>query len=132
MFITMKPVSEVLNLDCLEYMKTLPDNHFDLCIADPPYGIKRSGQHKTICKNPKHNRKHFEDKGWDLNIPSEELFTEIFRISKNQVIWGLITLQNICLNLWVGLYGIKGNTVYQCLTVNWRLLHLKERCVSMC
>ena len=88
MFITMKPVSEVLNLDCLEYMKTLPDNHFDLCIADPPYGIKRSGQHKTICKNPKHNRKHFEDKGWDLNIPSEELFTEIFRISKNQVIWG--------------------------------------------
>ena len=31
--------SEVFNMDCLEYMKTLPDNCFDLCIADPPYGI---------------------------------------------------------------------------------------------
>ena len=39
MFNAMTPISEVLNVDCLEYMKTLPDNHFDLCIADPPYGI---------------------------------------------------------------------------------------------
>lgn len=49
--------SEVFNMDCLEYMKTLPDNCFDLCIADPLYGINRSGQRKTICKNKKHNRK---------------------------------------------------------------------------
>ena len=34
--------SEVYNMDCLEYMKTLPDNCFDLCIADPPYGIGES------------------------------------------------------------------------------------------
>lgn len=34
--------SEVFNMDCLEYMKTLPDNCFDLCIADPSYGIGES------------------------------------------------------------------------------------------
>ena len=33
------PISEVYNMDCLEYMKTIPDKFFDLCIADPPYGI---------------------------------------------------------------------------------------------
>lgn len=38
--------SEVFNMDCLEYMKTLPDNCFDLCIADPPYGIGESREKK--------------------------------------------------------------------------------------
>ena len=83
-----KPISEVLNVDCLEYMRSLPDKHFDLCIADPPYGITRGGQTKTICKNPKHNRKHFTQKDWDIDIPSEQIFQELFRVSKNQVIWG--------------------------------------------
>lgn len=32
-------ISEVYNCDCLEYMRSLPDKYFDLCIADPPYGI---------------------------------------------------------------------------------------------
>ena len=40
----MNPISEVYNCDCLEYMRTLPDNHFDLCIADPPYGIGKVEQ----------------------------------------------------------------------------------------
>ena len=80
--------SEVFNMDCLEYMKTLPDNCFDLCIADPPYGINRSGQRKTVCKNKKHNRKFFEKKDWDLDIPCEDIFKEMFRVSKNQIIWG--------------------------------------------
>ena len=38
------PISEVYNVDCLEYMRSLPDKHFDLCIADPPYGIGMDGQ----------------------------------------------------------------------------------------
>ena len=33
------PISEVYNVDCLEYMRSLPDKHFDLCIADPPYAL---------------------------------------------------------------------------------------------
>lgn len=81
-------ISEVYNCDCLEYMKSLPDKYFDLCIADPPYGINRGGQTRTICKNPKHNRKHFTQKDWDIDIPSEYIFQEMFCISKNQIIWG--------------------------------------------
>lgn len=37
------PISEVYNTDCVGYMKTLPDNFFDLAIADPPYGIETRG-----------------------------------------------------------------------------------------
>ena len=74
--------SEVFNMDCLENMKTLPDNCFDLCIADPPYGIGISGQKECFCKNPKHNRKHHKDKMWDGNIPCDEVFTEMQRVGK--------------------------------------------------
>ena len=49
--------SEVFNMDCLEYMKTLPDNCFDLCIADPPYGIGISGQKECFCKKRPTSRK---------------------------------------------------------------------------
>lgn len=41
------PTSEVYNMDCMEYMKGLPDGHFDLCIADPPYGISVTDRHRT-------------------------------------------------------------------------------------
>lgn len=76
------------NKDCMEAMASMKDNEFDLAIVDPPYGIKRDGQSYLICKNPKHNRKHFEDKGWDIKPPSKEYFTNLFRVSKNQIIWG--------------------------------------------
>jgi len=75
-------------MDCIEGMKHYPDNYFDLAIVDPPYGINRSGQTETFTKNPKHKRKHFENKGWDLSIPEMEYFTELFRVSQNQIIWG--------------------------------------------
>jgi site-specific DNA-methyltransferase (adenine-specific) len=76
------------NQDCLDAMREMRDNEFDLAIVDPPYGIKRSGQKESICKNPKHNRKYFEDKGWDTHRPSKEYFDHLFRVSKNQIIWG--------------------------------------------
>ena len=75
----MKPKSEVFNMDCLEYMRSLPDKHFDLCIADPPYGIgisKDSIRHK------------FDKKEWDNQIPTEEILNEIQRVSKFCIIWG--------------------------------------------
>lgn len=74
--------------DCMDYMRELPDNAFDLAIVDPPYGINRSGQHESICKNNKHNRKFFPDKGWDRKIPNSDYFTELFRVSIHQIIWG--------------------------------------------
>lgn len=82
------PISEVYNCDCLEYMRSLPDNHFDLCIADPPYGIGIDGQKGCFRKNPKHNRKSHKKKDWDNNIPSKSVFTEMHRVSKHLIIWG--------------------------------------------
>lgn len=78
------PISEVYNCDCLEYMKSLPDKYFDLCIADPPYGI-------GVTKNTLGNGKNKVNRGlsdWDNQAPSVELFNEVLRVSKNAIIWG--------------------------------------------
>jgi len=80
--------SEVFNLDCIEGMKQYPDNYFELAIVDPPYGIGIDGQKKSINKNAKHNRKEHVKKDWDNSIPDKNYFTELFRVSKNQIIWG--------------------------------------------
>ena len=81
--------NKVLNQDCLTFMKTVPDKYFDLVLTDPPYGIGIDGQKQSINKNnPKANRKKYDFKGWDSFSPSKEYFDEIFRISKNQIIWG--------------------------------------------
>ena len=82
-------MNKIIHGDSLEYMKTLPDKSIDLVLTDPPYWIRISWQKQSInTYNPKANRKFYEDKEWDLSIPSKEYFDEIFRISKNQIIWG--------------------------------------------
>lgn len=80
----------LLHIDCMEYMKTLPDKAFDLAIVDPPYGIGIDGQAETTNKqrNPKQNRKHHERKGWDSSIPEKAYFEELERVSADQIIWG--------------------------------------------
>lgn len=77
------------NMDCLTAMREMPDNAFDLAVVDPPYGIGVDGQ-KGRCdfKNPKHSRKSHPQKGWDKEIPTKEYFNELFRVSKNQIIFG--------------------------------------------
>jgi site-specific DNA-methyltransferase (adenine-specific) len=67
----------------MELMKRYPDKYFDLAIVDPPYGIDAG---KMTMGSGKHNFKKGKD--WDSSIPSEEYFKELFRVSKNQVIWG--------------------------------------------
>ena len=78
------------NIDCMEYMATLPDKYFELAIVDPPYGIGIDGQKETVNKtrNPKQNRKSHIAKGWDENIPNAEYFRELDRVSNHQIIWG--------------------------------------------
>lgn len=78
----------ITNEDNMELMARYEDNYFDLAIVDPPYGIKRAGQNETFPKNPKHKRKFFENKNWDEDPPDFAYFTELYRISKNQIIWG--------------------------------------------
>ena len=82
-------LSTVYLMDCIEGMKQFPDKYFDLAIVDPPYGIGIDGQKQSINnKNPKANRKAHDFKGWDNSIPSAEYFAELWRVSKNQIIWG--------------------------------------------
>ena len=81
-------LNKFYNMDCMEGMKQYPDNYFELAIVDPPYGIGIDGQKECVCKNPKHNRKQHTQKKWDESIPSKEYFDELFRVSKNQIIWG--------------------------------------------
>lgn len=82
-------INKVYNMDCLEFMKTLPDKSIDLVLTDPPYWIWIDWQKKSVnINNSKANRKEYEFMWWDNEIPSKEYFDEIFRISKNQIIWG--------------------------------------------
>jgi site-specific DNA-methyltransferase (adenine-specific) len=75
----------------MTYMAGCEDNAFDLAIVDPPYGIGRAGQ-KESAPNPKNTRhgghKYFENKQWDSKSPDESYFSELMRVSKNQIIWG--------------------------------------------
>ena len=54
------PESIVKLGDCMDFMRELPDNYAQLAICDVPYGINRSGQKLSICKNPQHNRKYLK------------------------------------------------------------------------
>ena len=76
---------KIYNQDCLEAMKDMSDNQFDLAIVDPPYGIKIQQSGGT----PKHlGFKVYDKKFWDNEIPNKKYFKELFRVSQNQIIWG--------------------------------------------
>lgn len=108
---------ELLNIDCIDYMAGLAVNAFDLAIVDPPYGINAAnmqmGSHPTRSKNDgygsgpaissavklkgrlnngsgklKNRILNTSDIGWDNEIPTQEYFNQLFRVSKNQIIWG--------------------------------------------
>ena len=83
------------NADCMDIMKQYPDKYFDLAIVDPPYGInagKRVGTtyKEGVLKNKKGfgNNKLYKSKKWDNETPNKEYWDELFRISKNQIVWG--------------------------------------------
>ena len=80
---------EYLNItnECnMELMKRYEDNHFDLAIVDPPYGIGNKLVDGGGTRKAKFDNKRDSVK-WD-NLPTNEYFEELFRVSKNQIIWG--------------------------------------------
>ena len=83
---------ELLNIDCMEYMAGLPDKAFDLAIVDPPYGIGAGNGSRAINRNKTwdgaRDRGNIIKGDWDKEIPSDEYFAELFRVSKNHIIWG--------------------------------------------
>ena len=69
--------------DCMDLMKDTPDDFYELAIVDPPYGINAG---KMTMGSGKHN--FSKNKVWDEQPPNEDYFNELFRVSKNQIIWG--------------------------------------------
>ena len=74
------------NVDCMEFLRGLPEKHHSLAIVDPPYGIGRDGSQRTTSNHG--GRKAHAFKGWDAGTPGPEYFAELFRVSRNQIIWG--------------------------------------------
>ena len=103
--------SKAFNMDCMVAMKEFPDKFFDLAVVDPPYGIgadnfkngagasKDGGKlYSTAVKMKnrlnsgggklKDRKLNTSDCGWDSKPPGKEYFDELFRVSKNCIIWG--------------------------------------------
>lgn len=79
---------KLLNVDCMEYMASVPDKYFDLAIVDPPYGIGESGKTNKSRGKLAVAKDYKPFAGGDLKPPPREYFLELERISKNQIIWG--------------------------------------------
>ena len=86
--------SEVHLIDCMEFMRSVPDKAYSLAVVDPPYGIGETAK-KALSRARSTNKwKNAKPKiysgnnEWDNNIPQYEYFIELFRVSKNQIIWG--------------------------------------------
>ena len=87
------PFLSLFHADCMEIMQQYPDKYFDLAIVDPPYGIGFDGNTTANGgiageRNGFTHKQHHEKKNWDNERPSQEYFTELQRVSKNQIIWG--------------------------------------------
>lgn len=97
---------ELLNMDCMDYMRDLPDQSFDLAIVDPPYGISApkmkmgegycngrtyrggKGRLSTGSGKLKNRALNTMNSDWDAKPPDASYFEELRRVSKNQIIWG--------------------------------------------
>ena len=80
-------INKIHNQDCLEAMKLMQDNQFDLAIVDPPFGINIS-KTGNVGGGKLAKVKNYGKKEWDSAIPTKEYFIELLRVSKNQIIWG--------------------------------------------
>lgn len=108
------PNIELYNEDCINLMSKYPDKHFDLAIVDPPYGLGK----KIYSGGTKGCKFHtlFGENKWDDNIPSDEYFKELFRISKNQIIWGgnyFPLMPTRCLIIWDKLKGDNNFSMFE-------------------
>jgi len=96
-------ISEVFNEDCLIGMARYPDKFFDLAIVDPPYGIGLKG---NMGRRKGDAKSELQPIKWDDAPPTAEYFHQLFRVSKNQIIWGanhfisLIPIDSPCWIVW--------------------------------
>jgi site-specific DNA-methyltransferase (adenine-specific) len=75
------------HVDCMEFMRGLPDKYYDLAIVDPPYGIERFKKPSGTTRFKSSKLMQEEGLTWDIK-PTQEYWDELFRVSKNQIVWG--------------------------------------------
>lgn len=103
-------ISDVANMDCMEYMKQFPDKFFDLAVVDPPYGIGEDGA-KNHSRGKLAKAQQYTPKNWDKSSPEIAYFQELRRVSKNQIIFGAnhfiskIPIDSSCWIVWNKLNG---------------------------
>ena len=104
----MLELNKLYNMDCMDLMKEFPDQYFDLAIVDPPYGINinhNMGRRKGV------KYSSYKKVEWDSLPPQEDYFKELFRVSKNQIVWGAnhfmesINLNSSCWIVWDKLFS---------------------------
>lgn len=130
------PISEVHNCDCMDFMRDLPGNFFDLAIADPPFGISyaRGKNGWGVCDN----RPTPQDVKWDGAIPGKGFFDELLRVSKHAIIWGgnyfthLLPVSK-CWIVWDKCDGTPNKSVFADAELAWtnftkvvRMFHLRQ------
>lgn len=121
-------LNRLLNMDCMEGMKEIPDKYFELAIVDPPYGIGESGSRNHTRGGLAKAKNYKPFAGNDLKPPDKEYFNELLRVSKNQIIWGAnhfisrIPIDSSCWVVWD-----KKMEKMILPIVNLRILHLKQR-----
>ena len=85
------PCSRLLDLrlaDCMDVMREAPDNHWDLAIVDPPYGIRVGDNKRGMGRRKGDARATYDMGDWDHDAPPLEYFAELRRVSRNQIVWG--------------------------------------------
>ena len=87
----------IMNVDCIDYMRTVPDKFFDLAVVDPPYGINADKMQNKAANSRIKARKYskagrgwkkYKETEWDSCLPSKNYFDSLFRSSKGQIVWG--------------------------------------------
>lgn len=97
-------ISDVRNMDCMEFMRQFPDKFFDLAVVDPPYGIHMDGGEIGISRKARTTQ--YTPKDWDREAPDVAYFAELQRVSRNQIIFGAnhfisrIALDSSCWIVW--------------------------------
>ena len=94
------------HMDCMELMREFPDKHFDLAVVDPPYGIGVGDNKKGMGRRKGDAKARYKMGDWDDEPPQDKYFSELFRVSKHQIVWGAnhfierIPLNSSCWIVW--------------------------------
>jgi site-specific DNA-methyltransferase (adenine-specific) len=86
--VVIPPLNTFENIDCMEMLRKCPPKHFDLAIVDPPYGNVAVFNNCQPLERKNERPQKYIEKDWDSSPPPQEYFEQLFRVSKNQIVWG--------------------------------------------